>query len=46
MLCTQPTMHAAQHLYAETGFTRLPDRDWFPVPGLILLAYGRVLSGG
>lgn len=38
-LCTQPEMRAAQHLYASAGFTRTPDRDFFPVPGLILRAY-------
>lgn len=40
MLLTQPDMKAAQHLYEEAGFTRLPDRDWSPEPGLTLLAYG------
>lgn len=40
LLLTQPEMKAAHHLYAETGFTRLPERDWSPEPGVILLAYG------
>ncbi len=43
LLSTQATMLAAQHLYTETGFRRLPDRDWDPVPGFTLLAYGLVL---
>jgi ribosomal protein S18 acetylase RimI-like enzyme len=40
LLLTQPDMKAAHHLYEETGFTRLPERDWSPEPGVILLAYG------
>ena len=44
VLCTQTTMLAAQHLYAEAGFRRLPDRDFSPVPGFTLPAYGLVLS--
>jgi ribosomal protein S18 acetylase RimI-like enzyme len=43
MLCTQPEMLAAQHLYAAAGFRRIPDRDWCPGPGFPLLAYGRDL---
>jgi ribosomal protein S18 acetylase RimI-like enzyme len=43
MLCTEPEMLAAQHLYAAAGFRRIPDRDWCPVPGFTLLAYGRDL---
>ena len=31
VLCTQPTMRAAQRLYERTGFVRRPDRD-FIVP--------------
>jgi ribosomal protein S18 acetylase RimI-like enzyme len=46
VLCTQPDMRAAHHLYERTGFSRLPDRDWFPVPAKILLAYGLVLAEG
>jgi hypothetical protein len=32
-------MTAAQRLYQRLGFTRLPDRDWSPVPGIELLVY-------
>lgn len=39
LLLTQPDMKAAQHLYEQVGFTRLPDHDWSPEPGLTLLAY-------
>ncbi len=43
VLCTQPEMAAARHLYQQAGFARLPERDWTPVEGLTLLAYGLVL---
>jgi ribosomal protein S18 acetylase RimI-like enzyme len=45
-LCTQPAMLAAQHLYAATGFSRTPERDFSPVPGLILRAYQLDLPAG
>jgi hypothetical protein len=45
VLLTMPEMLAARHLYVEAGFGRLPDRDGSPVPGVTLLAYGRVLGG-
>jgi ribosomal protein S18 acetylase RimI-like enzyme len=38
-LCTQPAMLAAQYLYETTGFTRTPDLDWSPMPGITLKAY-------
>jgi len=43
VLSTHPAMTAAQHLYRLAGFTRLPERDWSPAPGLSLLAFGLVL---
>jgi ribosomal protein S18 acetylase RimI-like enzyme len=46
VLLTQSDMRAAQHLYQREGFRRLPERDWEPVPGVILLAYGRALADG
>jgi ribosomal protein S18 acetylase RimI-like enzyme len=30
---------AAQHLYEAAGYRRAPDRDWRPVPDLLLLSY-------
>lgn len=39
VLCSSTTMHAAHRLYARLGFTRIPDRDWSPVPHVRLLAY-------
>jgi ribosomal protein S18 acetylase RimI-like enzyme len=44
VLVTQPDMRAAHHVYEREGFTRLPERDWSPVPGATLLAYGLVLT--
>ena len=44
LLSTQPAMTAAQRLYLATGFTRLPDRDWSPTPGLTLLAFSLPLG--
>jgi len=38
-LCTQSAMKAAQHLYTRTGFSRTPDLDFEPVPGITLRAY-------
>ena len=43
VLLTQAEMKAAHHLYEEAGFSRLPERDWSPEPGLTLLAYGLTL---
>lgn len=39
VLCTQPSMLAAQHLYARVGFRRAPERDLRPVPEVLLWAY-------
>jgi hypothetical protein len=39
-------MRAAQHLYTEAGFSRLPDRDYQPGSGPILLAFGLNLGDG
>ena len=38
-LCTRSAMQAAQHLYETTGFSRTPELDFAPVPGLALRAY-------
>jgi ribosomal protein S18 acetylase RimI-like enzyme len=39
VLSTDPLMTAAHRLYERLGFTRLPERDWSPVPGVDLLVY-------
>lgn len=46
LLLTQPDMLAAQHLYAEAGFGRRPDRDYEYAPGHRLLAFGMPMAGG
>jgi len=43
VLSTDPRMTAAHRLYQRLGFTRLPERDWSPVPGVDLLVYARDL---
>ncbi len=43
VLSTDPRMTAAQRLYRRMGFTRLPERDWSPEPGIDLLVYARDL---
>jgi ribosomal protein S18 acetylase RimI-like enzyme len=43
VLSTGALMTAAHRLYERLGFTRLPDRDWSPVPGIDLLVYARDL---
>jgi ribosomal protein S18 acetylase RimI-like enzyme len=40
LLLTQPEMKIAHRIYEEAGFTRLPNRDISPEPGVDLLAYG------
>ncbi len=39
VLSTDPRMTAAHRLYDRLGFTRLPERDWSPVPGVDLVVY-------
>ena len=39
VLSTSTAMTAAHRLYERLGFTRLPERDWTPVPGVDLLVY-------
>jgi hypothetical protein len=36
-------MRSAHRLYERLGFTRLPERDWSPMPGTDLLVYTREL---
>lgn len=43
VLSTEPRMHAAHRLYERLGFTRLPERDWSPMPGITLLVYARTI---
>ena len=34
-------MTTAHRLYERLGFTRLPERDWYPASGILLVAYMR-----
>lgn len=43
VLSTQPEMLAAQRLYERLGFTRRPDLDWVPEPGVRLIGYALML---
>jgi ribosomal protein S18 acetylase RimI-like enzyme len=43
VISTDPRMTAAHRLYERLGFTRLPDRDWSPMPGTELMVYAREL---
>jgi ribosomal protein S18 acetylase RimI-like enzyme len=43
VISTDPRMTAAHRLYQRLGFTRLPERDWSPMPGIDLLVYAREL---
>jgi ribosomal protein S18 acetylase RimI-like enzyme len=43
-LLTLPAMTAAQRMYERLGFQRDPERDWEPVPGLLLIGYAKRLS--
>ena len=38
-ISTQPAMTAAHRLYERLGFTRTPERDWSPEPGVNLRTY-------
>jgi ribosomal protein S18 acetylase RimI-like enzyme len=39
VISTSTGMTTAHRLYERLGFTRLPERDWSPVPGVDLLVY-------
>ena len=43
VLSTDPRMTAAHRLYQRLGFSRLPERDWSPMPGIDLMVYARDL---
>ncbi|HEY7723303.1 MAG TPA: GNAT family N-acetyltransferase [Pedococcus sp.] len=38
-MSTQPSMASAHRVYERLGFSRAPERDWQPVPGVDLIAY-------
>ena len=39
LISTDPRMTSAHRLYERLAFTRLPERDWTPMPGVHLLVY-------
>jgi ribosomal protein S18 acetylase RimI-like enzyme len=43
VISTDPRMTTAHRLYDRLGFTRLPERDWTPEPGVDLMVYVREL---
>jgi ribosomal protein S18 acetylase RimI-like enzyme len=43
VISTDRRMTTAHRLYERLGFTRLPERDWSPLPGVELLVYARDL---
>ena len=45
VLCSLTQMRAAHRLYERLGFTRVPERDWQPGPGIDLVAFRRALAG-
>ncbi|MGQ0839770.1 GNAT family N-acetyltransferase [Actinokineospora sp.] len=38
-MCSSEDMAPAHRLYRRLGFTRLPARDWRPVPEMLLIAF-------
>jgi len=40
-ICVRDTNTGAAEMYERRGFTRMPDRDWTPVPGVNLHALRR-----
>ena len=43
VLCSQASMAAAHRVYERHGYTRAPERDWEPVPGIDLVAFVKEL---
>jgi len=46
VISSATTMTAAHRVYARRGFTRRPELDWSPLPGVELLGFGLVLADG
>ena len=44
VLSTGDRMRGAHRLYERLGFTRMPERDWTPVPGIDLWVYALELG--
>lgn len=39
VLCSLPAMTAAHALYADLGFVRAPELDWWPIPQIRLIGF-------
>ncbi len=39
VISSLPDMSAAHRLYGRLGFRRDPGLDWYPVPGVLLIAF-------
>jgi ribosomal protein S18 acetylase RimI-like enzyme len=46
VLSSRPQMRAAHRLYERLGFTRAPELDWAPLPGVDLLGFRLELTVG
>jgi ribosomal protein S18 acetylase RimI-like enzyme len=44
VLCSAAEMRVAHRLYTRLGFSRMPERDWQPVPGFTLLVFGATIT--
>ena len=42
-ICVRNTNEGAMAMYRKYGFARIPERDWQPVPGVVLLALEKAL---
>lgn len=43
VLSSLPRMAAAHRVYGRLGYTRIPERDWDPIPGVHLIAFAKEL---
>ena len=43
VLSSLAEMTAAHRIYGRLGYTRAPERDWSPMPGVRLVAFGKEL---
>jgi GNAT superfamily N-acetyltransferase len=44
VLSSLPGMASAHRVYGRLGYTRAPDRDWDPAPGVHLVAFAKELA--
>ncbi|MEY9844042.1 ribosomal protein S18 acetylase RimI-like enzyme [Streptacidiphilus sp. BW17] len=45
VMSSQQQMAFAHRIYGRLGFARTPERDWSPIPGMVLFTYALELSG-